>query len=72
VIFSTITLIEGFQTFTGEVSTFIAEPDQTVTKQFAVFFHEDAILSARQATLTVHPFKAMLIKVVFHRQVVDA
>ena len=72
VIFGTIALVEGFQAFTGKVPAFVAEPDQPVTEQFAVFFHEDTIIAARYAAPAIHSVKPVLFKVVFHRQVVDA
>jgi hypothetical protein len=71
VIFSTIALIEGFQAFTGEVLTLIAEPDQSIAEQFAVFFHEEAVLTTRDATFAISPLEPVFVQSFFLRHITD-
>ena len=73
VIVCIVTNIKGFQSETGELLTFIAEPHQSSGQQITVLFvDEGTVLASRQTTGAVFFGKTFLLEVVFHRQIADA
>jgi hypothetical protein len=71
-VFAAVALIQGFQTPAGIIPAFKAKLHPSFPQQFAVLFHEDTILAARQAAGAVRLFESLFLQVVFQGQIIDA
>jgi hypothetical protein len=71
-VFCAVTFIKGFKAFARKVLTLITESNEAFSKHLAPVTHMKAVFAARQATLAIHSFEALLVQIIFHRQVTDA
>ena len=70
VVFGTVSLIDGFESNTGEITALIAEPDKSFSQQIAAVTHKGAVLTARQAAGTVLLCKTLFFQIMLHRQII--
>jgi len=64
VVFGSVTLIKRFKPAAGEVPAFITEPYKSLPDQVAMLFHENTVLTTRQATGAVSSFEPFLVQVI--------
>jgi len=70
VVFGTVSLIDGFESNTGEITALIAEPDKSFSQQIAAVTHKGAVLTARQAAGTVLPAESLFVQIILHSQII--
>ena len=69
-IFRTVSLIEGFESYTWKITALIAKPDKSFSQQIATVTHKGTVPAARQAAGTVLLCKILFVQIVLHRQII--
>lgn len=67
-----VPLIEVLQTPAGEITALVAETDKPEPELVAASLHEGTILTAGHAAIAVFSVEALLLQIVFLRQIADA
>jgi len=70
VVFGTVSLIEGFESNTGEFAALITKPDKSFSQQITFITHKCTVLTARQAAGTVLPAESLFVQIILHSQII--